>query len=272
MEVLNWIENTPQIFPLKTRLLNQLMCSQTIEDTEKNPQICEAFSYSKCRKSFSQDLHLSQSALKHIQKTPSFVKRDFKMYQFQYYFLPSSETSYMSHSSKHRTVHVNAWRWWGNPSFYRTDGCLLLPCTGLIGGQEDISLPVREEGTWRLICLFLSLSSTASGLADLLNHSGHHKKASGHGDHSCFVLVKHRLPSWEWKCFSLIEIFGFPIWVPLLNVKAWGKQRSHWCSSECLGGSRGWTAFALVKGRQRHNQLWRALNEKMVSLWLIELK
>lgn len=177
----------------------------------------------------------------------------------------------MPHSSKHRTVYVGAWRWWGNPSCCRTDGCLLLPCTGLIGGQEDISLPVREGGTWRFICLFLSFSSTSSWLADPLNHSGHHKKASGHGDHSCFLLVKHRLLSWEWKCFSLIETFGLNIWVPLLNGKAWGKQRSHWCTS-VSGGSRGRTAFALVKHRQRHNRLWRALNEKMGSLWLEQLK
>lgn len=101
MEVPNWIENTLQVFLLKTRPLNQLLWSQTTENTEKKkPQTCKVFSYPKCRKSFSQDLHLSQSALKQIQKTPSFIKTEFQMYQLQYYLLPSSETSEMSHSSK----------------------------------------------------------------------------------------------------------------------------------------------------------------------------
>lgn len=124
---------------------------------------------------------------------------------------------------------------------------------GWLGVRRTFPSQSGKHGHEDSFLLFLSPPTTASGLADLLNHSGHHKKASGHGDHSCFLLVKHRLLSWEWKCFSLIETFGLNIWVPLLNVKAWDKQRSHWmilwCSSECLGGSRGRTAFALLKGR-----------------------
>lgn len=129
---------------------------------------------------------------------------------------------------------------------------------GWLGVRKTFTSQSGKNGHEDSFVFFLSLSSTARGLADPLNHSGHHKKASGHGDHSCFLLVKHRLLSWEWKCFSLIETFGLNIWVPLLNVKGWGEQRSQWCSSECLGGSRGTTASA----GQRHNRLGRALNEK----------
>lgn len=40
MEVPNWIENTLQVFLLKTRPLNQLLWSQTTENTEKkNPKL-----------------------------------------------------------------------------------------------------------------------------------------------------------------------------------------------------------------------------------------
>lgn len=35
MEILNWIENTPRVFLLKTRPLNQLLWSQTTKNTEK---------------------------------------------------------------------------------------------------------------------------------------------------------------------------------------------------------------------------------------------
>lgn len=160
---------------------------------------------------------------------------------------------------------MGALKRWGNPSFYRTDGCLLLPCTGLTGGQEDTSLPVRGAVTWRFICLFLSppLQPTAwltSWITQAII------KASGKGDHSCFLLVKPRLVSWGLKCFSLIETVGFNIWVSLLAAEAWGEQRSHWVilwhSSSCPGAREAEAAFALVKGRWRGNRPWRALNGK----------
>lgn len=168
---------------------------------------------------------------------------------------------------------MGALKWWGNLS----TGLMNVSCSfslGWFGVRKTFPYQSGEQGHESSFAFFypLPLQSAAFLTSWIIQAT---IKASGISDYSCFLLVKHRLVSRELQSFTLIEPFGFNIWVSLLNVKAWGKQGSHevilWCSSQCLRGSRGRSCLCF-RERQKLNKLWRALDGKIGSVWLIQQK
>lgn len=143
---------------------------------------------------------------------------------------------------------------------------MLIPCTGFIVGQDEISRPVGGTGTWRFICLFFSALSLQPSAWLTFWIIQTIVKAWGKSDHSCLLLVKHRLVSWELKYFGLIETFRFNIWAYLLKYKdlRWAEVTRGDRMVQCLGGLRGKSCLRFSK-RQRWNGLQRALNRRQTQ-------
>lgn len=128
----------------------------------------------RCRKRFSQDLHLSQSALKHIQKTTGFIKTGLLISSklsppFFRGILDGSQLETQNRLS-------GCFEVMGKPLFQLDWWMYVAPLHRVHCGSGWDFPPSWRNGDMKVhLSFFFCPFSTAIGLADLLNHSDHRK-------------------------------------------------------------------------------------------------